>query len=277
MAIITISRGTRSNGEALARRLSERLDYKCKSREVVLEGARKYNILAEELFKLLDESPNFWKKLTREHERYLIYVRCALIDAVKEDNVVYHGSAGQFFLRGISHVLRILLDAPLEDRVRAVMQESGRDNKEAADYLSRADSQRNRWFKLIFGEEWRDPSLYDLSFSTRNLSIDSICEITSLAVNRKEFHTTDESVQRLNNLSLECEIKAAFAADDYIWDLPVDIIANNGVVELRGMVKDKKQRDSLAETAAQVKGVTDCRVLINLSTDRLTRGIYGHD
>jgi cytidylate kinase len=277
VAIITISRGAKSGGAELAQRLSERLGYSCKSREVVLEGAKKYNIMAEELYRRLDESPGLWNKLTRDHERYLIYVQCAVIDAVREDNVIYHGSAGQLFLRGIQHVLRVLLEAPIEERVKTVMQESGKDDSEAADYIAKIDTQKIRWFKLIFGEQWRDPSLYDMSFSTRKLTIDSICDIVALAVRQKEFRTTEQSVRLLNNLSLECEVKAAFAADDKIWNLPIEISANNGVVELRGIVKDAKLRDVVAEVAGQVKGVKECRCQINLSTDPLSRGIYGHD
>ena len=277
MAIITISRGTKSGGAELAKRLSERLGYSNKSREVVLEGARKYNIMAEELYRRLDESPGFWNKLSRDHERYLIYVQCAVIDAVREDNVVYHGSAGQLFLRGIKHVLRVFLDAPVEERVRTVKMESGTDDNKAADYIAKADTEKIRWFKLIFGEHWRDPSLYDVSFNTSRLTLDAICDLVAQTVERREFHTTEESLKRLNNLSLECEVKAAFAADDKIWGLPVEVAAHDGVIEISGYVKDAKLRDALTETASQVKGVEECQVRVNLSTDPLSKGIYGHN
>ncbi len=277
MAIITISRGIKSHGVELANRLSERLGYVRKSREVVFDGAKKYNIMAEELFRHLEESPSLWQKLTREHQRYLIYVQCALIDAVKEDNVIYYGHAGQLFLRGIRHALKVRLDTPLDERVRAVMQEFGKSFDEASDYIARIDEERVRWVKHVYGERWQDPSLYDLSFSTENLTIDSICEIIALAVGREEFRTSDESTGKLNDLSLECEVMAAFASDNKIWNLPVTVTAENGVVTLRGTVKDRKVRDAFAELACQVKGVQECKVDINLSTDPLPTGISGSD
>lgn len=277
MAIITISRGTKSGGVALAQCLSQRLGYSCKSREVILEGAKKYNIMAEDLIKRLEESPGLWQRLTREHERFLIFLKCALIDAVKEDNVIYHGYAGQLFLRGVNNVLRVRLDAPIEERAKAIMEETGKSFDEARAHVARIDDQRTRWVKSLYGEQWRDPSLYDISFSTEHLTIQSICEIVALAVDREEFRTSEQSKRRLQDLSLECEVKAAFASDDEIWKVPVDVTAEDGVVTLRGMIKDKKLREVFAGIASQVKGVQECKVDINLTTDPLTKGVYGHD
>ena len=157
------------------------------------------------------------------------------------------------------------------------MQETGDDHSQAEDSLNKIDSERLRWFKLIFGEQWRDPSLYDISFSTRHLSIDTIADIVASAIEHGAFSTTPDSQRKFENLYLESQVRAAFAADDRLWNLPVEIVASHGVVELKGMVKDAALRDALAETAGQVKGVTECRPLINLSTDRLTGGVYGHD
>jgi cytidylate kinase len=277
VAIITISRGTKSGGLKLAERLSERLGYSCISREVIMEGARKYNIMEEDLLQRIDESPGLWQKFTRQHQRYLVYIQCALIDAVKQDNIIYHGYGGQMFLRGIKHVLKIRLDAALEDRIRIGMQEFALSYDEARDYIARVDEERTRWVRSVYGEQWHDPALYDMCFCTRNLTIDSICEIIALAVDRDEFKTTKNSARKLNDLSLECEVRAAFAADDVIWSHPVSVVADDGVVTLRGTVKTAKLRDQIAELVSQVKGVRGCNVEVGLSTDPLPKGSYGHD
>ncbi|MFH1893506.1 MAG: cytidylate kinase family protein [Candidatus Zixiibacteriota bacterium] len=277
MAIITISRGIKSRGAELAKRLSERLEYACKNREVVLEGAKKYNIMAEDLFRQLEKSPGLWQKLTREHERNQIFLQCSLIDAVKQNNIIYHGFAGQLFLRGIRHVLKVHLYAPLEERVRAVMEESGKNYDEASYYVAKIDEQRMLWVKYVCGENWRDPSLYDISFSTENMTIDTICEIIALTVGRPEFRTSAEAARGLEDLSLVCEVKAALASDDKMWNIPITVAANNGVVTLRGTVKDSKVRDAFVAIASQVKGVAACQVNISLTTDRLSKGTFGHD
>ncbi len=91
MAIITITRGLKSGGSALAHQLEKRLGYKCMSREVINSCARKYNIMEDDLHQKLTEAPSLWHRMTREHSRYLIYIKCALIEAAQQDNIIYHG------------------------------------------------------------------------------------------------------------------------------------------------------------------------------------------
>jgi len=277
MAIITISREIKSGGLELAQRLAQRLGYAIKSREVIMEGARKYNIMEEELLRRLEGAPNLWQRLTREHRRFLCFIQSSLVDAVKQDNVVYHGHAGQLFLRGINHVLKIRLEAPPEARINAVMQEQHLGYDEAHNYVEKVDDQRMRWVKTLYDEELRDPALYDISFNTANLSIESIVEIIAMTVQRPEFRTTENSLRKLEDLSLSCEVKAALASDDKLWNVPVAVKTENGVVTLRGHVKDDKVREELALLVNQVKGVKECQLNLGLSTAPLVKGIYGHD
>jgi cytidylate kinase len=277
MSIVTICRGTKSGGEKLAQCLADKLGYSLLSREVILECARKYNIMEDDLFRKLETTPSLWQKFTMEHKRYFVFVQCALIDAVKDDNVVYHGYAGQVFLTGIPHVLKTRLDTPLEDRIKIIMKEKDIDAKEARRLINNIDEQRRRWIKDAYGMDWRDPSLYDISFSTANMTLDTICDLITRAVNRDEFKTSEISKRRLLNLSMACEVKAAFASDDKLWHLPITVSANDGTVTLKGAVKDKKQKDMLVDLAAKVKGVVDCDVHIRLLSGRLSKGVYGHD
>jgi cytidylate kinase len=277
MSVITISRGAKSGGEDLARLLAQKLGYQAISREVISECSRKYNIMERDLLTELEETPGLWSKLTREHSRHLIYIKCALLEMIKQDNIVYYGHAGQLLLAGISHVLKLRLEAPLEDRIEKVMYELNKDHDQALDYIREVDQQRRRWVKFLYDENWQDPSLYDLAVNLQNMSLDTVYHIVKTAVESEEFRTTERSIQQLNNMSLACEVKAAIVADDKIWDQPITISADEGVVTLRGTVKNSSMRDLIVETASQVKGVKKCDVRMGLLTDPLPKGKYGHD
>jgi len=279
MAIITITRGVQSGGRKLAHQLADSLGYTCLSREVIAMCAKKYNIMEEELYHKLIEAPSRWRKLSKEHVRCLLYIQCSLIDAAIQDNVVYHGYAGQLFLQGVSHALKIRLEAPLVDRVHAEMAEYGKSYDEALEYINTADERRNRWVKFLYNQDWYDPALYDLSINLRNISIDSVCDMVALLVKSRRFATTKDSVRRLHELSLECEVKAAIASDDKLWDQPISARAEGTVVTLHGPVKNQKSRDAVIEVASQVKGVSECIDQMHNSSDTLTRGMYsgGHD
>jgi cytidylate kinase len=276
MAIITITRGVQSGGRELARRLGERLGYSCLSREVISQCARKYNIMEKDLYDKLMEVPSRWQRLSREHSRYLIYIQCSLIEAAKQDNVIYHGYAGQLFLKGVRHALKLRLETPLEYRIEAEMREYAKDYDEAQAYIKKMDEQRNRWVKFLYGKDWHDPSFYDLSINLENMSIDTICDMVERLVPSEDYRTTEESINGLNNLSLASEVKAAIASDDKLWDQTVSVSAVGSTVTLRGMVKNAKVRDGLVQIASQVKGVAECRSCMSLATDPLPGGTYGH-
>lgn len=277
MAIITITRGLKSGGGVLAHELEKRLGYKCMSREVITSCARKYNIMEEDLYQKLTEAPNLWHRMTREHSRYLIYVKCALIEAARQDNIIYHGYAGQLYLGGIGHVLKVRLEAPLDLRIRNMMTDSEISHDEAAAALNKDDEERRRWVRFLYDKDWHDPALYDFVANLGNISLDTAGEMIEMLANSGEFATTARSVRRLNDLLLESEVLAAITADDRIWDQNITVAAQNGAVTIRGLVKARKLRNLIVETAESVKGVTRCDAHISLSSDPLRSGIFGHD
>src|SRR5512143_749415 len=108
MSIITISRGTFSGGEALAKRVAERLRYRCLGRETNLEtAAQRYMVPAEELSAAMEKRPSFWERMLGERAAYLAFVRAALCEEARAGRLVYHGYIGQLLLAGISHVIRV--------------------------------------------------------------------------------------------------------------------------------------------------------------------------
>lgn len=269
MSIITITRGTKSGGLELAKRLSKRLGYKTLSREeIITESARKFNIMEEILQDKLEKMPNLWQKFTNEYERYIIFIQCSLLEAIEQDNIIYHGYSGQFLLKRLSHVLKLRIEAPIDYRAQSVMEEFNYNLDQAVEYIKKMDEQRKRWVKMVYRWNWYDPALYDLWVNLKNISMDNICEIVAIAIAHKDFKTSKESIRQLKNLSLECNVKAALASDNKIWEsMDIAVHANNGVVTLRGRTKNKELRDLIVDTTVKVKGVIDCKSDINLLSD----------
>ncbi|MEW6747114.1 MAG: cytidylate kinase family protein [Planctomycetota bacterium] len=272
MSIITISRGDKSGGIALAGELAKRLGYTCLSREILVEGARKYNIEEEVLRAELSEVPSMWQRLTRQRHRYLVFVKSALLHAATQDNLIYHGHAGQIFLEGISHVLKVRLEAPLEQRIGAVMAELGLDHDKAVEYIRHVDDKRRRWVRFLYDKEWSDPALYDLTLNLAGMSLETACDIVCHAVAHPDFTPTEASLQRVRDLSLECEVLAGLVSDDKLWDQRLVVSAKAGVVLVRGTVKNQEQKQLVEETVSRVKGVQRYEIYLNLLSDPMSRG-----
>lgn len=272
MSIVAISRGTRSGGLELANRLSERLGYRTLSREeVIAESARRYNVMEEFLEMKLDKTPSLWQKFTNEYQRHICLIRCALLQAVRQDNVIYHGHAGQFLLRGLPNVLKLRIEAPLEYRVKSVMAEMGHSRDQAVEYIKTVDDERKRWVRMVYGQDWCDPALYDLCVNLQSMSMDNICDVVVQAVGHEDFRTSEETARRLNNTALECSVEAALSSDETIWRSghQVSVTARDGVISLRGTTKRADVRDLIVQTATQVQGVSDCKSAISLLSDAL--------
>jgi len=238
--------------------------------EVIAESAKKHNIMKEVLLDKLEKTPSLWQKFTDEYCRYIIFIRCSLLNAIKEDNIIYHGYAGQLFLRGLPHVLKLRVEAPLEYRIKAVMSELKYKHDQAAEYIKRVDARRKRWIKMVYNSDWYDPFLYDLWVNLQSISMDNICEVVSLAVDHDDFKTSKTSIKQLNNLSLECDVNAALASNDKIWSSQkITVSAYDGIVILKGTTKNKDLRNLIVDTTSKVKGVNKCKSDISLLSDTL--------
>ncbi len=272
MSIITISRGTKSGGLELANRLSKKLGYKTLSmEEVIAESAKKYNIMKEILLDKLEKTPSLWQKFTDEYTRYIIFIKCSLLKTIKQDKIIYHGYAGQLLLKDLPHVLKLRVEAPLDYRVKAVMAELNYNYDQSVEYIKKVDIRRKRWVKMVYNNDWYNPQLYDLWVNLQNMSMDNICEMVARAIDHKDFKTSEHAIMYLNNMSLECEVRAALASDDKIWsNQQVTVIATDGVITLKGPVKNKELRDLIVDTTLKVKGVKDCKPNITLLSDSLS-------
>jgi cytidylate kinase len=271
MSIITISRGTKTGGLELAKRLAEKLNYKTLSmEEVIAESAKKYNIMKEILLDKLEKSPSLWQKFTDEYARYIIFIQCSLLEAIKQDNIIYHGYAGQVLLKGLPHVLKLRIEAPLEYRAKSVMHELNYNHDQAIAYIKKVDLRRKKWIKMAYNEDWYNPFLYDVWVNLQHISMDNICEMIALAIDHKDFKTSKKSIEKLNNFSLVCDVKAALASDDEIWkSQEITVDAYNGIVILRGITKNEELRNLIVDTTSKVKGVRECKSEIGLLSDDL--------
>src|SRR4030067_3303618 len=101
MPIVTISRGSYSKGKEVAEKVAQRLGYDCISRDILVEASEHFNIPEIKLVRALHDAPSVLERFTYGKERYLAYIESAFLERVQMDNVVYHGLAGHFFLKGV--------------------------------------------------------------------------------------------------------------------------------------------------------------------------------
>jgi cytidylate kinase len=208
MAIITVSRGSYSRGKEVAEKLALKLGYQCISRDILLEASDEFNIPEIKLIRALHDAPSVLERFHYGKERYLSYLKSALLQHVKADNVVYHGLAGHYFLRDIPHVLKVRILADMEDRVREEMARENISAEKALYILRKDDEERRKWGIQVYGTDPWDSRIYDMVLKIKALTVDDAIELLSEAVQKPAFKTTAESQKRIEDLALAMKVQA---------------------------------------------------------------------
>jgi cytidylate kinase len=207
MSIITISRGSYSRGKEIAEKVAEKLGYKCISRGLLLEVSKKYNIPEVKLVHAIHDAPSILDRLNRKKEKYIAFIKSALLTHFKEDNIVYHGLAGHFFVRHVPHALKVRVIADMDDRVQSEMERKNISEAKARRILEKDDKQRREWSKDLYGIDTADPSLYDLVVHIKQLSVDDAVDLICDTVSKTSFQTTAESQRMMEDLAISAAIQ----------------------------------------------------------------------
>jgi cytidylate kinase len=208
MSIVTISRGSYSRGKEVAEKLALALGYECLSRDVVLEASEYSDIPEAKLVRAIHDAPSILERFTRSKVRYVACTRFAIAKHVQKDNVVYHGLAGQFFLQGVPHVLKVRIIASLEDRIEEEMRRENISAEEARRILRKDDEERRKWSLALYGIDTWDSSLYDLVLHIKTMAVDDAVSTIRRALELPRFQTTPDSQAILDKLVLRAQALA---------------------------------------------------------------------
>jgi len=259
MSIITISRGAFSKGKEVAEKVSARLEYECISREILLEASEEFNIPEVMLAHAIHDAPTILDRIGYKKDRYIAFIRSALLQHFKRGNVIYHGLAGHFFVKDIPHVLKVRVIADLASRVRSKVEREGLSNKDAIHNIKHDDDERRKWSKHLYGINTADPSLYDLVIHIGNMTTDDAASVICATVALDTFKATPESQQALDDIVVASQVKSALMnlAPD------VDVVCSGGIVQIHTAALIFEANEIISDIqsiAESIDGVKEVRV-----------------
>jgi cytidylate kinase len=191
MAVITISRQIGAGGLTLGRRLAKGLRYRYVDEFMIREVADKIGVSPEDvrafekegstkLMKFLDKlvSKDFINRVTSDRyktvdeKKYLGVVTAIIRELYEQGDVVIVGRGGQYILKDLDNVWRILLVADWDTRIKTVMDSFRLSGPDAEKYIREKDRTRTNFLSL-FAERERhdDPRSYDLVINMERLSM----------------------------------------------------------------------------------------------------------
>ena len=264
MSVITISRGSYSRGKDVAEKVATELGYECISRDILLEASEEFNIPELRLVRALHDAPSVLERFTHGRERYVSYIRKALLQHSQKDNIVYHGLAGHYFLLNLPNVLKIRIISDTEERVKEEVRRENISEEKARYILKKDDDERRKWGLRLYGIDTWDSRLYDMVLNIKNLSVEDAADLICRTVRKPNFETTPESEKILDDSLLSAKVHAAL-----VRIFPKIIVtADDGVVNIGGSEGlSEIKNDASDEIKTIVKNVEGVKkVIISMHT-----------
>jgi cytidylate kinase len=259
MAVITISRGSYSRGKEIAEKVAARLGFECISRDLLLEVSKEHNIPELKLVHAIHDAPGILQRLNRKEEKYIAFIKSALLNHLKADNVVYHGLAGHFFVKDVPHALKVRVLADMEDRVQLEMERKGIDAEKARSILQKDDEERRKWSQRLYGIDTSDPSLYDLVVHIKQLTVDDAVDLICDCVSKEQFKTTPESQRMIEDLALSAAIHQALM--DVGPNIKVCVDNKIAFIETEAAIcAEEKFVEEIRQVAESFEAISDVRI-----------------
>lgn len=259
MAIITISHQMGAGGPEIGMALAQRLGYRYVDHELIQDAVRRYGLVEEKLSHLDESKPTLFERFDAETRHYITILQTTLLEFAEADDTVLMGRGGQWLLRGIPHVLRVRVIAPFELRVRQWIRRTAEltgetpNQRAAADFVRRDDTERAGRMRYLYEVDIDDPSIYDLVLNTEKLRHDAAADMIERVIRRPEMTTTDAGRAIVAARALASRVQVALAMNPETRRYRITVEAHEGVVTLEGT----SALDRAVEVARGVPGVRD--------------------
>src|SRR5687768_4983623 len=257
MPMIAMTREMGSLGKDVAAGVAERTSRRVVYHEIIEPIANKMRLRKSHVERFLEGKSGIWERLTTDRTSLSIFTADETFRFLRDDSTaVIRGWGAAHLLRNVPHVIRVRVCAPLETRVKRMMQRLATDNRETVESeIQLSEEAHTAITKRHFGVNWRDPENYDLVLCTERLSVDECVEEIEGMMKRPSFQETPESRRLVHNLSHEWSVRSALRRDARTTDTAITVAVEDGVASLNGMVDTAEEALAAGEVAAAVEGI----------------------
>ena len=256
MTIVAISREMGSGGYEIGAAVAKVLNFEYVNRQILLEAAHAHGVPEATLVDVVERRPSLWERFDAERRRYLTFLEAAYYAFAEKGNLVTASRSGPFFVRDVRHALKVRIMAPVEVRVRRVMAETRLDQKAATAKVRAYDREMSGRIDYLFGVDWTQPENYDLVINTTDDAWEFYTDLLVAAARHPRYQPTPESRQKVRDLSLAAQVRAALANDPWTQSLNIEVTAQAGHVVLKGVVFSPAVLMAATALAQRVPGVT---------------------
>jgi cytidylate kinase len=206
--VICISREVGCGGVTLAKRLANELDKQCVckkwkvlSKEILEESARGLNMdpnklrnyLKEGARSIFDDVLSAFSEKRFKSDRKISKTMIDLILSFANDGYcIIVGRAGHIIASGIEKSLLVKLTAPMEWRIKQIMEKNKLKMREAAEFIEKTETERENFRKHVAGDHTQ-PEEFDLCINLSRMKIDPVISTILVAAQTKGLLEANKS------------------------------------------------------------------------------------
>ncbi len=259
MPIIAITREMGSLGKDVAQGVSEAFGIPLIYHEIIDHLADRMRLRKSHVMRLLDGSAGILERMTADKTSLSIYAAEEIVSlALQDRGAVIRGWGAAQLLREVPHVVCVRVCAPFEVRKQRMMERLGtHDADKVAEEIRNNDEAHAAIVRRHFSVDFADPEQYDLVLNTHRLSVSECVEQVLRLARSPEFAETEAGRQRLKDLALACQVRAALRRSPRTRDMRVSVSVDRARVTFHGAGYSAEERAALKEVGASVPGVLE--------------------
>jgi cytidylate kinase len=267
MTVIAMTREIGSLGNEVATRVAKRLGLEIVRSEVAASNvARRLGVAESSVTRYLDGSPSLLERWRIDRRKLFHYASEEILGLAQRGNVLIKGWGAATLLREVPQVINVRVCAPMDFRVRIMMERQGRnDAATVREEIERFDAARARTLRAYFNVDQEDARLYHIVLNTERLSVDACVDAVCKLAEGSRFRETFTSRSAFANKLLEAKISSALVEHISVAMAPlgVSVSVANGKVTLAGTTCSGSLRKLAEKITQAVPGVfqIDNRIL----------------
>lgn len=200
--VITISREVGCNGVKLAHLIANRLNskksvttWKVISKEVFHESAKELKMDPEQVRKIMQQSERFTfeeiiKAFSDKNYKTDLTIgktmKGVILQIAADGNCIIVGRAGHIIAKDIKNALHLRLVAPLDYRIKTIMQNNHLNREEAINFIHKVDKERLAFRKAILKEDPQN-EIFDITFNRAAFNDEEMVDLIEFAAIKKQL------------------------------------------------------------------------------------------
>ncbi len=200
--VITISREVGCNGVRLAHKIAKRLnkrnpgkEWQVLSKEVFYKSAKELDVEPERVQRIFKQSDSyvfndildaFSSKKYRSEKKIVKTVTDVIKTFSNEGFCIIVGRAGHIISHDIKNALHMRLVAPLEYRIKTIMENNYLNREEAIDFIERVEQERLAFRKSIGKVEYEE-DMFDMFLNRASFDDEKTIDLIEVAIEKKNI------------------------------------------------------------------------------------------